>query len=570
MLSTLLSYVTVAVIGLFLGVFTARRASIGDSKSTGSQDSEDRSQTNEHNLQTLLIRTTNEMRTPLNSIVGLSSVLEDSKLNLQQQENVKMIRLAGDNLLGLIKDIQYYSRIETRSEVSEIAHFNPAQAIEDTLEDLANVLSSKPIEVTFFIDSKIPKAVAADNQHIRLVLGSIISNAAKFTRSGEIQIFVKPVTGKDTPLLSFEIKDTGIGISEEHLKRIFSPVDPNAFPQEDFLFGGFSLYISHKICELMGGTMTVSSKEYEGSTFNFTAPYFALEAYPAAQKPASTAPFTVYPNITIATLNANLGKSLIQFFERLDITCRLIDDGIALTEALENAPAENSVLLFDTAWIERPSDKKHQWIEKLKQCETPTIILGSEASHGQFAKDPVFYQIPQIHRPIRPSRIVESLKQARKPSQIDRNSETPFSPDENAGTPITTERKGSLKILVAEDDKVNQKVISMMIKRLGHQSDLAEDGSEALEMVGQEDYDLIFMDLNMPNMSGLESTKAIFEKYPHAQERPIIIAITAAVTPANQQACREVGMKGFISKPVKLEVLKKAISSVKPRVSQLA
>ncbi|MEM9026593.1 MAG: HAMP domain-containing sensor histidine kinase, partial [Verrucomicrobiota bacterium] len=352
MLSIIISYVTVAIIGLILGFLIARRASIGDSKPNGSHDSADRSQTNEHNLQTLLIRTTNEMRTPLNSIVGLSSVLEDSKLNLQQQENVKMIRLAGDNLLGLIKDIQYYSRIETRSEVSEIAHFNPAQAIEDTLEDLANVLSSKPIEVTFFIDSKIPKAVAADNQHIRLVLSSIISNAAKFTRSGEIQIFVRPITltDKDASLLSFEIKDTGIGISEEHLKRIFSPVDLDAFPKEDFLFGGFSLYISHKICELMGGKMTASSKEYEGSTFTFTAPYFALEAYPTAQKPASTAPFTVYPDIIIATLNANLGKSLTQFFERLDITSRLIDDGTALSEALENTPAENSVLLFDTAW----------------------------------------------------------------------------------------------------------------------------------------------------------------------------------------------------------------------------
>ncbi|MGB0370407.1 MAG: response regulator [Opitutales bacterium] len=572
MIISTLSYLLVALIGLTIGVLLTRRNTADSSDKSESVEKTTESPPQTYPLQSLLIRTTNEMRTPLNSIVGLSSVLEDSKLNSQQKENVKMIRLAGDNLLSLIKDIQYYSRIETGSEASEISSFNISQVIEETIEDKTDMLASKPIEVTFFIDPELPTAVAADTSHIRLILGNLVSNAAKYTRSGEIQIRVAPQKneGSENQHLLFEIKDTGIGISEDHLSRIFSPIDPDAFNKEDFLFGGFGLYISQKVCKLIGGRLEAESKEYEGSTFTFTAPFFNLEAKQIPEKRTTPTPFTAPPSVILATFSTSLGRSLSQYFERSEIELTWVSEEVALAETLVSPAKPNTVLLFDTGWIDRPSDKQHKWGEKLKHCETPTVILGNEATYSKFTKDPVFSQVPKIHRPIRPSKIVDSLRRAKSPQRINAATQAPFQANEVDGVTRAPYQTGTLKILIAEDDKINQKVISMMLKRLGHTSDLAEDGSEALEMASKERYDIIFMDLNMPNLSGIEAAKAIFEKSINPDDRPTIIAITAAVTPANQVACREVGMKGFISKPVKLAVLKKAISSVKPRVTELA
>ena len=525
-------------------------------------------------FQTLLIRTTNEMRTPLNSIVGLTAVLEDAKLNTQQKESVKMIRLAGDNLLSLIKDIQYYSRIETGSEPSETAELNLATLTEELMEDVSDLIGTKPIELAVFIDPSLPTNVQADAQHVRQILNNLVSNAAKFTRSGEIIVTIKPVSqaGSDASFLSFQIKDTGIGISEEHLARIFSPIDPNSFGKEDFLFGGFGLYISQKLCELIGGEMTATSREYEGSTFTFTVPFQIPESADSGYEAAvSFETKADHPEVIIATVSANLGNSLAQQFERNGLHVRSQPNESGLVDILTGPGEANAVLLFDAEWAVRPSDKEYRWTEKLKRCKTPTIILTSDSTQETFAKDTIFSQIQQVNRPIRPSRIIESLRHARTPMQVKDSTPMPFVSPKATRDPmkIASGAQGSLKILVAEDDKVNQKVITMMLKRLGHETALANDGVEALEHANKERFDLILMDLNMPNLGGIDATKRLFKQIPNANERPVVVAITAAVTPANQQACREVGMKGFISKPVKLAVLKKALSTIKPRSASL-
>ncbi|WP_438480118.1 response regulator [Oleiharenicola lentus] len=492
-----------------------------------------------------------EIRTPMNGVIGMASLLRDTPLTAQQLDYLHTIESSSDSLLTIINDILDYSKIEAGRIELEHAPFDLRQCIEESLDLFSAKASQKGLELAYSLAPGVPGWIVNDVTRLRQILVNLVGNAVKFTARGEIEISVVPESAAGGPQLHFAVRDTGIGIPANRLDRLFksfSQVDNST--TRKYGGTGLGLAISQRLTLLLGGRMWVESAEGTGSVFHFT-----IDAPPhnepvrvnvGAKQPA-------LENLRVLIVDDNETTRTI-------LCAQTRSWGMIPTEIASGSDALQSLLAnadYDLALLDyqMPGLDGEELATRLKQQEStakiPLILLssaGRRPTAGLFAAS--------LAKPIKPAQLLatigEILHRAASKASI---SVTP--PAAKAST-VTLAQRCPLKILLADDNPVNLKVAQMMLQRLGYRADPAANGRDVIEAVARSPYDLILMDVEMPELDGLQTTRRI-RSTGASIHRPWIVALTANAMQDDRERARAAGMNDFLTKPFRPEQLSAAL-----------
>ncbi len=514
-----------------------------------------------------------EIRTPLNAVMGMTGLLlEDTQLNEQQTEFVKIVRESGDSLLSMINNILDFSKIEAQKIELEEQSFELRPCIEEVLRLFVSQASEKNLELAYLVEPNTPNAIIGDTTRLKQVLANLIGNAVKFTHTGEVVIYINatPIeseeeTDEGLHELRFAVKDTGIGIPAERSHRLFQPFSQvDASTTRNYGGTGLGLVISKRLCELMGGNMWVHSIEGKGSTFNFTIKAKAV----ASCSPVNSEEGESYlmgkrmliidDNLTNQKILTNQAQSWGMF------TCA-VDCGEKALEWLQRG------IVFDVAILDMnmPEMDGLDLARRIRQqphCGTLPLVMLSSLTQSEMAHEEDRDEFAAILlKPVQQSQLYYSLMQifAGKPIKI-----TTLEPEEVLEEPLLAQ-KLPLRILVAEDVMVNQEVIRLLLEKLGYWADMVGDGKEVLTALKHCVYDVILMDVRMPEMDGLSATRLIRQTL-NSSQQPRIIAMTAESMPGDREKCLAAGMDDYISKPIRIEELRQALSRCKSHSESIA
>ncbi len=504
-----------------------------------------------------LANMSHEIRTPMNAIVGLTDVLLNMELTLQQRDFVNTIQSSSDTLLMLINDILDLSKIESGHLELEKYCFNLRDFVEESLDLLAFKAAEKNIELAYLIDHEVPTTLVADVTRLRQILINLLSNAVKFTSKGEV---IVSVTSRKLQTLNknstesyyeflFAVKDTGIGIPKERQDRLFksfSQVDSSTTRQ----YGGtgLGLAIGKQLSEKMGGKMWFESKVNCGSTF-----YFTIIA-PAEFKPQFEPKESQLPGkrVLIVDDNATNRQVLILQTQSWGMVSQAVESGAEALNLLHQKSFDLAILDMQMPRMDglTLAIKIHQY---LPTKYLPIVLLTSidKAEIEIQAKTNANFAAV-ISKPIKQIHLGNLLNQILSNKPV--NLTIPNQIQKPRIRPTTL----PLQILLAEDNIVNQKVALHLLQQLGYSADIAKDGLEVLEAVNNRAYDVVLMDVQMPKMDGLEATRQIIES--HRVPRPRIIAMTANAMQGDREECLNAGMDDYLSKPIRLEELATALN----------
>ena len=487
-----------------------------------------------------------EIRTPMNGVMGMASLLAGTSLSQEQEEYVSIINTSGDALLGVINDILDFSKIESGNMEIEQHDFDLRQCVENVLDVFANKAASQGLDLVYQIDHLLPVMIMGDSLRLRQVLLNLVSNAMKFTHKGEVfvQVHLLKAAG-DKLQISFDVKDTGIGIPQDKLSRLFK-----AFSQVDSSttrkYGGtgLGLAISERLVKLMGGDVSVSSVEGAGTTFSFY-----IDATVAQNSQRQYASFNTTGNegkkVLVVDDNATNLSILKTQLEIWKLSPTLASSGKQALEIL-NLGEVFHLIISDMQMPEMDGVMLATEIKK-KQPKTPIILLSSVGDESKNKYGHLFNSV--LTKPIKQNQLYKliqlELKQNGVVIQEDTNKQSILSDDFAKAYP--------LNILIAEDNMINQKLAMRVLSKLGYEPKLANNGREAVDMQKAESFDVILMDMLMPELDGLQATREIRASEFIAQ--PQIVAMTANALPEDRTACLQAGMDDYISKPIKLEIL---------------